>query len=207
MQLGKKLQHHIGAAALLAVGSAHAAYTLDLREVGGNVVATGSGTITTPASTGLPGLGTSAALRGANALAIAGGSPMVPNVVDQFEGLAGPSSFGSTVSTAADIASGDIIGVEGDRGRLRLQPTHVSGNSLSSSATWTGASFASLGLIPGSYTWTWGTGPTADSFTLNIGPVAAAPVAIPTLSEWGLLATSAALTLGAAVWMRRRCAA
>jgi hypothetical protein len=36
--------------------------------------------------------------------------------------------------------------------------------------TFTGASFASLGLTPGTYVWTWGAGDLPNqNFTLNIG--------------------------------------
>ena len=62
--------------------------------------------------------------------------------------------------------SGDVVGVQG---LLLLVPQgYVSGNPLSGSATFDNATFASLGITPGTYTWTWGTG--VDSFTLQIGP-------------------------------------
>lgn len=206
MRLGRVSRTTAGALALLAVGQAHAAYTVELREVGGNVVATGSGTIVHPPVAGPTSLGTQSAVRGAGLGAIfsIGGAPLTANLVDAYDGLTGPSTIGTSVAlTAADVASGDMVRLDAS-GRLFVPPMHISGGGLSSSSTWTGATFASLGLTPGTYRWTWGTGPTADAFTLNIGPVAAAPVAIPTLSEWGLLATSAALALGAVVWMRRR---
>lgn len=82
---------------------------------------------------------------------------------------------------------------------------YVSGSALTSSATWTATSLASLGLTPGTYLWTWGTGPTADSFTVHIG--IAPPASIPTLSEWGLLVL-AVLMAGWAMhhrlWQRSR---
>ena len=51
---------------------------------------------------------------------------------------------------------------------------YVSG-ALSGTATYSAQTFASLGLTPGTYVWTWGTGADADSLTLQIGPAAAAP--------------------------------
>ena len=45
---------------------------------------------------------------------------------------------------------------------------YVSGSVLSASDTWSGQTFASLGLTPGTYTWTWGSGADADFFTMNI---------------------------------------
>jgi hypothetical protein len=54
-----------------------------------------------------------------------------------------------------------------------LPQGYVSGDPLSDSATYTGATFASLGVTPGTYVWTWGSGADADNFTLQIGPTAA----------------------------------
>jgi hypothetical protein len=44
-----------------------------------------------------------------------------------------------------------------------------------STGTWNSATFASLGLTPGTYVWTWGSGIHADSFTLQIGPTNGVP--------------------------------
>jgi hypothetical protein len=54
---------------------------------------------------------------------------------------------------------------------LNLPNGYVSGSPLSATSTYTSQTFASLGLTPGTYTWTWGSGPTADSFTVQIGAV------------------------------------
>lgn len=64
---------------------------------------------------------------------------------------------------------------------------YVSGTALSSTSTFSGQTFASLGLIPGSYVWTW----SGDSVTLNIVPVPAA--------VW-LFASA----LGVLGWLRRK---
>jgi len=46
---------------------------------------------------------------------------------------------------------------------------YVSDTPLSSGATWNNATFASLGVTPGTYVWTWGTGLPNQNFTLIIG--------------------------------------
>src|SRR5262245_18258247 len=52
---------------------------------------------------------------------------------------------------------------------LVLPVGYMSGGALSSSSTWNSATFASLGVTPGTYVWTWGTGLPNQNFTLIIG--------------------------------------
>ena len=52
-----------------------------------------------------------------------------------------------------------------------MPPGYLSGAALSDSMTFNNATFASLGVIPGTYVWTWGTGLPNQNFTLHIGSV------------------------------------
>jgi len=51
-----------------------------------------------------------------------------------------------------------------------LPSGYVSGNPLSDMAIYFTATVASLGLTPGTYVWTWGTGLENQNVTLQIGP-------------------------------------
>jgi len=70
---------------------------------------------------------------------------------------------------------------------------YVSGNPLSDTSTYNNATFASLGVTPGTYVWTWGTGTHADSFTLQIGPAAVPEPASLTVLALGLAGLGMAL--------------
>lgn len=77
----------------------------------------------------------------------------------------------------------------------------MSGAPLSGSSTFANQTLASLGVTPGSYVWTWGSGANADSPTLNI----IAP-AVPEPSSL-VLAGMGSLAAFGRVWGRRRAVA
>jgi len=126
--------------------------------------------------------------------------------LDVYTGITGPTSFGNGSATFANGGSGDTIGFEGgtfDFGKpaIALPSGYLSGAALSSAAIWENASFASLGVTPGSYVWTWGTG--ADqSFTLDVGAPTAAVPEPAALALFGF----GVLLIGAFVGLRRQVA-
>jgi hypothetical protein len=183
-----KLNKWAGAAALgLAVvgAPAEASVVIDVSEVGGNVVATGGGTV------GLAGLAPFGTAPGTAFM-----NPWFGNVdiggisgtyleITEYNGVTGPTSFGADLATFASSASGDLFGVNGSGPNgtgVDVPFNYVSGSALSGSATFDGQTFASLGLTPGTYVYTWGSGPTADSLTLQIGPAA-----IPEPGTWAMI--------------------
>ena len=75
---------------------------------------------------------------------------------------------------------------------------YVPGDPLSGTSVYARATFASLGVTPGTYVWTWGSGANADSLTLQIGH---AP-AVSEPASMALLALGVA-GLGVRRWRRR----
>ena len=189
--IGQRRAAVIGALALcgiIGLGSqARASYIVTFSEVGLNVVANGSGSIDT---TGLTPAGSFFDPTGfiipANALEIT----QPENTGGQeWSGITGPTSFGSGGQTNASSGSGDVVGVAGAGGAvLGLPSGYVSGAPLSSTSTWDNATFASLGLTPGTYVWTWTGGTDDDSYEVVIG-------AVPEPSPLLLTALGLALTL------------
>jgi len=155
-------------AALSVAYPARANYIVTLEQIGSNVVATGSGSIN------LTGL--SAFLAGNQGPAfmnpiigiISTGTTGFAAVVD-YTGLSGPTSFGSGGATFASSGSGDRVAIAGIEQGLIVPQGYHSGNAPMDSSTYNNATFASLGVTPGTYEWTGGTGADADSFTLQIG--------------------------------------
>jgi hypothetical protein len=98
--------------------------------------------------------------------------------LDVYEIVTVPPTFGSGGLVYASAGSGDLVGTGFDS--VALPPGYISGSPLSGMATWDNATFASLGVTPGVYVWTWGSGAHADSFTLDI-------TAVPEPSTWAML--------------------
>jgi VPDSG-CTERM motif len=145
------------------------AYTVTLKQVGSNVVAHGSGAINL---TGLIGVGStmSGGRISGNLGLIVTGAPSLFNV-GVYEGFTGPSSFGSGNLFLPSSGSGDVVGISGSAGFLAVPLGYGSGTALSDSMTFNNATFASLGLMPATYVWSWGTGLPNQNFTLVIGAV------------------------------------
>ncbi|WP_291296169.1 VPLPA-CTERM sorting domain-containing protein [Elioraea sp.] len=156
----------VGVAALSVAGPrpAEAAFTFTFVEQGGDVVGTGAGSFNLAALTFLGGLSGSAVISPANALLRTGGVLSI-----YFGGGITLPAFG-TGSLAFGAWTGDPVGFarnSGSAGDLLLVPVgYMSGTQLEATMTFTGATFASLGITPGTYSATWGSGDTADSFNV-----------------------------------------
>ena len=165
--------------AILALGvvsapSAQAAYTMTFQEVGGNVVEMGSGSLdTTDLNDDGSPFSEVAAVSPTGGQVFSGSTSSTP--VEFFTGVSGPISFGPGIETVASSSSGDFVGLEGNGEGFLFTPVGFTIGSLSETSTYAGATFASLGLTPGTYVYTWGRGDHADSFTIDISSASGTP--------------------------------
>jgi len=141
------------------------AYTVTLQQVGSNVVATGSGAVN------LTGL--TFVISGADNPGVVPFSGVIStgpfaSMIDVYQGFTGPTDFGSGAGALPNTASGDLVGISSGARALYVPLGYVSGTTLSDSMTFDNATFASLGVTPGTYVWTWGTGLRNQNFTLII---------------------------------------
>ena len=172
----------------LSAQPARAGYIVTVQEVGANVVATGTGAIDltglTPRFTAvlspliwpsLPGIITGA-----------------PGTGEEWMGtISGQPNFGSGGITSADSGFGQLAGIATSPSLDVIFVPFGYGNDtlLSDSATYNNATFATLGVTPGTYEWTWGTGEN-QNFTLQIGSVPDVGSTLPLLgfASLGLVA-------------------
>lgn len=184
----------IGMCALLISTAAAGAtpYTVTLEEVGTGVVAVGDGDIDISGlSVGAPQYEIFSPTMNPSTAFLFTGSGASLSKLQYYLGMSGPSSFGTGSTTDASSATGSSqIGIYGYYGDLILPYGYTSETPISVSATYDEATFASLGVNPGTYVWTWGTGPD-QSVTLEIGATplpAALPLFATGVGGLGLLA-------------------
>ena len=92
------------------------------------------------------------------------------SMIDGYRGFTGPMDFGSGAGALPNTASGDFVGISGVGLGLFVPLNYISRTALSDSMTFNNATFASLGVTPGTYVWSWGDGAN-QMFTLRIGAV------------------------------------
>jgi hypothetical protein len=164
-------------------GSADASVTIDITQDGANVVATGGGTFNTTDLTWQGYLERSPDVQGAIGQVFVG----VGEVAAAYT-VTGPASLGTGGYFAASSETGNLFGIIGGGGQfgplLAVPGNYTSGSTLSGTATFDNATFASLGLTDGTYVWTWGSGANADSLTVDIGGISSA---VPEPSTWAMM--------------------
>lgn len=189
-----------GLAMGLLAAPAHSAIVMTLKEVGSDVVLSGSGTANT---SGLPGIYVAdTALKGVvlpSDSIFSVGSPYVTGVpsTNAWNGVTGPITLGSgNLVSPATSGSGSPFGIYAFGQPFLLLPLgYVSGTYLEGSSTFGGATLASLGATAGTYVWTWGNADrgTSDSLTLTIGETTTAPPVPLPAAAWLLLSGLAGL--------------
>ena len=148
-----------------SIGSA--SVIINFAQVGNNVTAIGSGTLDTSS---LSIVGTNGAQDELSAASGQYQGGTTGGQTDGYSGISGPGDFGpgNGQNNFPTSSSGDYFGLTAYNGRLFVPGGYVSGSPLSNTATWENTTYAFLGLSPGSYVYTWGTGPSADSLTVNV---------------------------------------
>ena len=156
----------------------------------------GSGTIDTAGFTGSSNGITSAYINTSEGILFDGPTATTDTTFYTGGMLTGPKAFGTQSSISASSGTGSLVGVFGTYPDIAISEGYISGTLLTSSSTFTGQTFASLGFTPGTYTYTWGTGANADSLTVTS--------VVPEPSTWALLGLG---VVGLGLGLRRRLAA
>jgi len=182
------------AAVTISAPRAHAGFIATIQQVGSNVVITGSGTINTAALTPDSSANAAGFVFASYPAILLNASSATYSIYTLAS--TGPSNYGSGGELFASSGSGAAVGFEqGGFNEIALPVGYTSGASLSASETFSSTTIAALGITPGTYMWTWGSGASADFFEITT-TTSAAPE--PTS---GLLVAGAVLGLLA---LRRR---
>lgn len=162
-------------AVVFSAGLARGAIVMTIAPSGGDVVAAAAGTANI---TGAQVIHTTG-LAGPGLWGEFGGFIRIGSVPDTGTTLiVGVSSPGIWVSpllaqmalATSSSAGAGLVGARDSGREVYLPGGYVSGAALNASSTWSGTTIESLGLTPGTYTWSWGTGGNADTLTINVVP-------------------------------------
>ena len=157
--------------------SAKAELVIDITQQGGNVVATGMGTLNTSDLTSTIAASAAGIDASQGFITISAGGGLAYNIPT------GQAAFGGGNVAFASSSSGSVFGINGVFGQLYAPTGYTSGSFISGTDAFDGTTLAGLGLTPGTYTYDFGTGPNADSVVVNIGNVSA----VPEPSTWAML--------------------
>jgi hypothetical protein len=170
---------------------AHASAILTMTEVGNDVLLSGSGNLDVTDLTlvigfgGATGLYAAGGVEPSTGMALLGNTPSTYLLTNLYGDITGPSSFGSGTGVQPTSGTGDRFGlVGGGTNDIAVPVGYVSGSPLSGTLFYANQTFATLGVTPGTYVWSWTNPPGllpldavdhSDSLTLQIGPTTATP--------------------------------
>jgi IPT/TIG domain len=180
------------------VGFAHGAATINISEVGPNVVMTGSGTIDTTnmfacGSSPFPP-GRAVALQGFITVGDPNLTSPIPLCGNNY-GTTNPLVFGTSYAQYANTGTGTTpFGF--DSGGLFYVPSgYVSGSALAVTSTFQNTDLATLGFTPGTYIYNIDTGSgIQDTITLTISNPVAPPTVTASTANLAINATSLTIT-------------
>jgi hypothetical protein len=162
-------------------------FTVTIQEVGSDVVMEASGSLNindlifvSSSTSGGAGLGVNTAtfIMGTNGTNFSAYSGFTST----------PTSFGTGGGLGSSSSSGDIFGVIYQMTppyQLVVPSGYTTGTIISSTQTFTGQTFSSLGLTQGTYVYSWGSGANADSINVVIGGGGPTPTPTPTTTSSG----------------------
>jgi hypothetical protein len=189
--------------------TSEAGFIFDIQQVGNNVVVTGNGSLNLTALEDGGQTGGGLVLGPRSAIVSVGPVNEFPAVYDRYYGLVGPSNFGTGPGVEFTPNSGDPVALLGSGIPAPGQPPlpwikvpvgYVSGRPLSGTATFAGSTITSLGLTPGAYDYTWGSGATADFIRVQIG----SPVPVPEPSSIAMAMIGSGVVIGYSCSGRRK---
>jgi PEP-CTERM motif len=170
-------------------GRAEASIVINIYQSGGDVIASGGGSADL---TDLTHIGSRPSYGGLDP-SLGGFDVGADLFVDGYIFVTGPLTFGTGGYSVASSKTGDAFG---ETGQLDVPVGYTSGATLLGSSTFDGQTIKSLGLTPGTYVYTWGSGDHADSLSMNIE-------AVPEPSTWAMMLLGFA-GLGFAGYRQRR---
>lgn len=161
--------------AVAALSSAHAGVIVDIFDQGTGMMVQGSGTLNTSAATFSHSVNTVNAVRADAAVTPGPHMSTLADVYRIFSGFSGPTEIGTGSTTSSgNIGSGDLFGINfstlPSQLLLLVPSAYVSGSQLAGQSFHQNKFIADIGLTPGQYTWTWGSGTDADFYTVNVAP-------------------------------------
>jgi hypothetical protein len=146
-------------------------FTMTIVESGSDVIWTGSGTINTTSLTDKGNTNNTAGYNGS--LGLWGMGSLSPTATTKYDVTFNsyPTSFG-TIGGSPTSTSGNYVGIlpgtVTDKS-IVVPVGYVSGNQLNNTSTFANKTLSSMGLTPGTYTYSWGSGINSGLITLQIG--------------------------------------
>ena len=159
---------------------------MTLLEVGGDVVLSGEGTMDLTSLTFAQPFFRSSNLVPSGSqfgCGLAGPGPFNCSVYTGAT-FTSPANFGTGAQTLGSSGTGDFFGVAffpPPTNRVLFVPSGYTSNSfISGTTTFNSTTLSTLGATPGTYTWSWGSGPTLSSIIMVVGTPPSTPTQTPT---------------------------